>query len=108
MSVPLESEAVASSSAQVRVSMATVENVAEELHRILNSIQAIAYYVEMTLPLCELPSLEYLRKVQELVDECGEVLQRLVHGCTATENLVNEAIEMNPDYDICATGECLP
>ena len=108
MSLPSESETMLSLSAQGRVPMATIENVAEELRRVLNSIQAIAYYVEMTLPFCELPSLEYLRKVQELVDECHDILHSLVQGCTATvqgctatENLVSETNETNSDYDEC-------
>jgi hypothetical protein len=101
MSLPLRSEAVASSNAQVRVSLATIQNVVEELHRALSSIQAIAYYVEMTLPLSELPSVEYLRKVQNLVDECDESLQRFVQGCRAAGTM-----ETNPDYDLCVESKC--
>jgi hypothetical protein len=80
--------------------MATIENVAEDLCRALNSIQAIAYYVEMTLPLSEMASFNYLRKLQELVDECHESLQPFVQGCRAAGNEVSEAIETNPNSDI--------
>jgi len=80
--------------------MATIENVAEDLRGALNSIQAIAYYVEMTLPLSELSSLGYLHKLQELVDECHEILHPLVHEYAATENFVRKAIKTNPDHDI--------
>jgi hypothetical protein len=94
----------------MRLPIATIENVAEELRRALNSIQAIAYYVEMTLPLSELSSLDYLRQLQELVDECHELLYPLVRGCTAPENLVSEAIETDPDHGICVESAegCLP
>ena len=107
MSLPSESETMASLSTQVCVPVATMENVAEELHRTLNSIQAIAYYVEMTLPLSELRSLEYLRKVQDLVDECDEILGPFVQGRPAAANVVSEAVETSPDYDVRVEPACV-
>lgn len=101
MSLPVRAEALASSVAQGGVPVATIDNVGAELHRILNSIQAIAYFVEMTLPFSELPSLGYLRKLQELVDEGHESLHALVHVGTAPKNLVSEASETDPDCEIC-------
>jgi hypothetical protein len=110
MSLLSESETMVSLSAQVRVPMATIENVAEDLRRALNSIQAIAYYVEMTLPLSELSSLGYLHKLQELVDECHEILHPLVHDYAAARNVVSKAIETSPEHAmfVVSAGGGLP
>jgi hypothetical protein len=98
-----------SSNQQLPVSTPRIGNIAEELRQGLNSIQAIAYYVEMALPFSELPSLEYLRKLQELVDGCHEILFRLVRECAATENVTCEATEVDFDHDVCIVsgGGCL-
>lgn len=69
------------SSSEGSVSLAMIEQFAETSHRDLSSIQAIAYHVEMMLPLHDLSCLEYLRKVQELVEECEEVLEPFVDNC---------------------------
>jgi len=47
----------------------------DDLRQPLSSIAAIAYYVEMTMPVTQLATLYYLRKLQELVDQTTSILE---------------------------------
>lgn len=40
----------------------------------LSSIEAIAYYLEMTLPAEQLQARQYMRRLQQLVDEANTIL----------------------------------
>jgi hypothetical protein len=40
----------------------------------LSSIEAIAYYLEMTLPAEQLEARQYMRKLQQLVDQANTIL----------------------------------
>ena len=71
-----------------------IDGFAAQLGQLLSSIQAIAYYVEMNLPLGEWTSLQYLLKVQVLVEECNGVLQELSRSCRA---LRSDAEAVGPD-----------
>jgi hypothetical protein len=42
----------------------------------LSSIEAIAYYLEMTLPAEQLEARQYMRKLQQLVDQANTILHR--------------------------------
>jgi signal transduction histidine kinase len=46
-----------------------------DLRQPLSSIEAIAYYLEMTLPPEQLQARQYMRKLQQLVDEANSMLQ---------------------------------
>lgn len=49
-----------------------------ELRQPLSSIEAIAYYLEMTLPADQVQTRHYMRRLQQLVDQASVVLQRSV------------------------------
>jgi len=51
-----------------------------DLRQPLSSIDAIAYYLEMTLPGDQLDTLQYLRRLQQLVDQTSTIL-----ACAATD-----------------------
>ena len=54
---------------------APVEEFIHDLRQPLSSIEAIAYYLEMTLPPCQEQARLYMRRVQQLVDEANAILQ---------------------------------
>ena len=51
-----------------------VRELANDLHQSLSSIEAIAYYVEMTLPAEQLQAVHYMQQLQELVDQTNSIL----------------------------------
>jgi signal transduction histidine kinase len=51
-----------------------VRDFIHDLRQPLSSIEAIAYYLEMTLPPEQLQARQYMRKLQQLVDEANEIL----------------------------------
>src|SRR5579872_1115683 len=56
----------------------TIQDLVHELRQPLSSIEAIAYYVEMTLPPELLQARQYMHRLQELVAQADTVL-----GCAA-------------------------
>ncbi len=56
----------------------TLQVMAHELRQPLSSIEAIAYYLEMTLPAEQSQARQYMRKLQQLVDEASAVLDSAV------------------------------
>ena len=56
----------------------TLQIIAHELRQPLSSIEAIAYYLEMTLPAEQAQARQYMRKLQQLVDEASAVLDSAV------------------------------
>ena len=53
---------------------AAVQELVHELRQPLSSIEAIAYYVEMTLPPELLQARQYMHRLQELVEQAEAVL----------------------------------
>ena len=51
-----------------------VRDFIHDLRQPLSSIEAIAYYLEMTLPPEQMQARQYMRKLQQLVDEANEIL----------------------------------
>jgi len=47
-----------------------------ELRQPLSSIEAIAYYLEMTLPPEQSQALQYMRRLQQLVEEANTILRQ--------------------------------
>jgi signal transduction histidine kinase len=45
-----------------------------ELRQPLSSIEAIAYYLEMTLPAEQFQARQYMRRLQQLVDQASSLL----------------------------------
>lgn len=61
-------------------SESVVRDFIHDLRQPLSSIEAIAYYLEMTLPAEQIEARQYMRRVQQLVDEASGVLQRAAAG----------------------------
>ncbi len=51
-----------------------VRDFIHDMRQPLSSIEAIAYYLEMTLPAEQLQARQYMRKLQQLVDEANTIL----------------------------------
>jgi signal transduction histidine kinase len=51
-----------------------VRDFIHDLRQPLSSIEAIAYYLEMTLPAEQMQARQYMRKLQLLVDEANSIL----------------------------------
>jgi nitrogen-specific signal transduction histidine kinase len=56
----------------------TVRDLVHELRQPLSSIEAIAYYLEMTLPAEQFQARQYMRRIQMLVDEASLTLNSAV------------------------------
>lgn len=56
----------------------TVRDLVHELRQPLSSIEAIAYYLEMTLPAEQFLARQYMRRIQMLVDEASLTLKSAV------------------------------
>jgi len=56
----------------------TVRDLVHELRQPLSSIEAIAYYLEMTLPAEQFLARQYMRRIQLLVDEASLTLNSAV------------------------------
>jgi len=54
----------------------TVRELVHELRQPLSSIEAIAYYLEMTLPAEQVQARQYMRRLQQLVEQSGTILDR--------------------------------
>jgi signal transduction histidine kinase len=63
-------EAIASPS----ISNEKVHDLIHELRQPLSSIEAIAYYLEMTLPAEQQETRHYMRRLQQLVDQTSSIL----------------------------------
>lgn len=55
-----------------------------ELRQPLSSIEAIAYYLEMTMPAEQQQARHYMSRLQQLVDESNSILQRAVNDLRRT------------------------
>jgi signal transduction histidine kinase len=67
-----------------------LRDLAHELRQPLSSIEAIAYYLEMTLPAGQCEARQYMVEVQRLVAETSTLLDRSVgvarRSCTRAAN----------------------
>lgn len=61
-----------------------IRDLAHDLRQPLSAIEAIAYYLEMTLPADQLAARQQLLRVQELVEQSSLILSRAL----TTETLV--------------------
>lgn len=57
-----------------------VRDLIHDLRQPLSSIEAIAYYMEMTLPPEQIEARLYMRRLQHLVDQTSSVLQDAAAG----------------------------
>jgi signal transduction histidine kinase len=55
-----------------------LHDLAHELRQPLSSIEAIAYYLEMTLPAAQLEARNYMSQLQRLVGDTNSILERSV------------------------------
>jgi signal transduction histidine kinase len=53
-----------------------VRDFIHDLRQPLSSIEAIAYYLEMTLPAEQLQARQYMRQLQQLVEDANSILQQ--------------------------------
>jgi len=54
----------------------TVRELIHDLRQPLSSIEAIAYYLEMTLPPGQSQARHYMHRLQELVERSNEILEQ--------------------------------
>jgi hypothetical protein len=57
-----------------------VRDLIHDLRQPLSSIEAIAYYLEMTLPPEQIQARLYMRRLQQLVDHTSSILQDAAAG----------------------------
>ena len=57
-----------------------VRDLIHDLRQPLSSIEAIAYYLEMTLPPEQIQARLYMRRLQQLVDQTSLVLEEAAAG----------------------------
>jgi signal transduction histidine kinase len=57
-----------------------VRDLIHDLRQPLSSIEAIAYYLEMTLPPEQIEARLYMRRLQQLVDQTSSILQGAAAG----------------------------
>lgn len=66
---------------EASVEMASEERLRDLVHELrqpLSSIEAIAYYLEMTLPAGQCQAREYMVQLQRLVEDTNTILERAV------------------------------
>jgi hypothetical protein len=61
---------------------AIVRDFIHDLRQPLSSIEAIAYYLEMTLPAEQPEARQYMRKLQQLVEQANSILQHAADEVT--------------------------
>jgi len=59
----------------------TVRDLVHDLRQPLSSIEAIAYYLEMTLPADQFQARQYMRRLQQLVDQTSSILDQAATEC---------------------------
>jgi len=57
-----------------------VRDLIHDLRQPLSSIEAISYYLEMTLPPEQIEARLYMRRLQQLVDQTSSILQGAAAG----------------------------
>ena len=61
-------------------SVDVIYNLAHDLRQPLSAIEAIAYYLEKTLPADQLEARKYLMRLQELVETSSTILSEAVNS----------------------------
>lgn len=74
----LELPELARGDAVPSVSDPSIIRLVHELRQPLSAIEAIAYYLEMTLPADQLDARQYLLRLQELVERSNVILSKAV------------------------------
>jgi nitrogen-specific signal transduction histidine kinase len=59
----------------------TIRELVHDLRQPLSSIEAIAYYLEMTLPADQFQARQYMRRLQQLVDQTSSILDQAATEC---------------------------
>lgn len=59
----------------------TIRELVHDLRQPLSSIEAIAYYLEMTLPADQFQARQYMRRLQQLVDQTSVILDHAAADC---------------------------
>jgi phosphoglycerate-specific signal transduction histidine kinase len=75
---PLPLEATAGVSASEN----SLRDLAHELRQPLSSMEAIAYYLEMTLPAEQVQARQYMWRLQQLVEQANAILDQNIGGTT--------------------------
>lgn len=57
-----------------------LHNLAHELRQPLSTIEAMAYYLEMTLPADQIDTRQYLCRMQQLIEQANGILNRAVRS----------------------------
>jgi signal transduction histidine kinase len=60
-----------------------IRDLAHDLRQPLSAIEAIAYYLEMTLPADQLDARQHLLRVQQLIEHSSAILARAVSAAGA-------------------------
>ena len=72
---------LASQTSTTAPSEETIRELVHDLRQPLSSIEAIAYYLEMTLPAEQHQARQYMRRLQQLVDETSVILDHAASDC---------------------------
>jgi signal transduction histidine kinase len=78
--VPAEASCYTGASSQVASPEERLRELVHELRQPLSSIEAIAYYLEMTLPAGQFEARQYMSQVQRLVADTNSILERSVNA----------------------------
>lgn len=76
--VLIELPAFRESAPSAALTQEKIRDLIHDLRQPLSSIEAIAYYLEMTLPAEQMEVRSYMRKLQQLVDQSSAILDRAV------------------------------
>jgi len=69
----------------------TISDLVHELRQPLSSMEAIAYYMEMTLPPEQFEARQYMLRLQQLVDQAESILKRAGSSVQKTAGSVRAA-----------------
>jgi len=62
-----------------------IQNLVHELRQPLSTIEALAYYLEITLPADQFEARRYLTRVRDMVEQSNLILKNAVGGNRRTE-----------------------
>jgi signal transduction histidine kinase len=78
-----------------------IQDLVHELRQPLSSIEAIAYYLEMVLPAEQNQAREYMRRLQQLVDQSNALL----HAATIEANYANPQLIPTAELTVYPGGK---
>ncbi|HEV2688706.1 MAG TPA: hypothetical protein VGV35_09135 [Bryobacteraceae bacterium] len=79
--VLIESHAYLASPTPTIAADETIRELVHDLRQPLSSIEAIAYYLEMTLPADQFQARQYMRRLQQLVEHTSSILDCAAADC---------------------------